>query len=184
MQIVLGLGAAASVRVSNELGAGHPRVTKLSVLVVNGNSIIISVVLSAIIMIFGSSLSKLFTTDFVVLEAVSKLTPLLAISVLLNGIQPILSGVAVGSGWQALVAYVNLVCYYAIGLPVGCALGFKTDLGVAGLWWGLILGVFIQTVTLIILTARTNWEAEVEKAIVRVKRDSEDDTLDQLPANI
>jgi hypothetical protein len=30
-----------SVRVSNELGAGHPRVTKLSVLVVNGNSIII-----------------------------------------------------------------------------------------------------------------------------------------------
>ncbi|WJX60743.1 Protein DETOXIFICATION 41 [Trifolium repens] len=156
MQIVLGLGAAASVRVSNELGAAHPRVTKF----------------------------KLFTTDSVVLEAVSKLTPLLAISVLLNGIQPILSGVAVGSGWQALVAYVNLICYYVIGLPVGCVLGFKTYLGVAGLWWGLILGVFIQTVTLIILTARTNWEAEVEKAIVRVKRDSEDDTLDQLPANI
>ncbi|KAK2372648.1 MATE efflux family protein [Trifolium repens] len=160
MQIVLGLGAAASVRVSNELGAAHPRVTKLF------------------------PLSKLFTTDSVVLEAVSKLTPLLAISVLLNGIQPILSGVAVGSGWQALVAYVNLICYYVIGLPVGCVLGFKTYLGVAGLWWGLILGVFIQTVTLIILTARTNWEAEVEKAIVRVKRDSEDDTLDQLPANI
>ncbi|PNX74525.1 protein TRANPARENT TESTA 12-like, partial [Trifolium pratense] len=53
-----------------------------------------------------------------------------------------------------------------------------------GIWWGMILGVFIQTVTLIILTARTNWEAEVEKAIVRVKRASEDDTLDQLAANI
>jgi MATE family multidrug resistance protein len=52
----------------------------------------------------------------------------------LNLILPVdwkISGVAVGSGWQALVAYVNLVCYYAIGLPVGCALGFKTDLGVA-----------------------------------------------------
>ncbi|CAJ2646181.1 unnamed protein product [Trifolium pratense] len=184
MQIVLGLGAVASVRVSNELGAGHPRVTKLSVLVVNGNSMIISVVLSAIVMIFGVALSKLFTTDSVVLEAVTNLIPLLAISVLLNGIQPILSGVAVGSGWQAWVAYVNLVCYYVIGLPVGCVLGFKTYLGVAGIWWGMILGVFIQTVTLIILTARTNWEAEVEKAIVRVKRASEDDTLDQLAANI
>jgi MATE family multidrug resistance protein len=42
-----------------------------------------------------------------------------------------ISGVAVGSGWQALVAYVNLVCYYLIGLPVGCVLGFKTSLGVA-----------------------------------------------------
>ncbi|PNY04429.1 protein TRANPARENT TESTA 12-like [Trifolium pratense] len=184
MQIMLGLGAAASVRVSNELGAAHPRVAKLSVFVVNGNSIIISVVLSAIIMIFRVALSELFTSDSLVLEAVSDLTPLLAISVLLNGIQPILSGVAIGSGWQALVAYVNLVCYYVIGLPVGCVLGFKTSLGVAGIWWGLILGVLIQTVTLIILTARTNWEAEVENAVVRVKRASEDDTLDQLVADI
>lgn len=41
------------------------------------------------------------------------------------------SGVAIGSGWQALVAYVNLACYYVIGLTVGCVLGFKTSLGVA-----------------------------------------------------
>lgn len=42
-----------------------------------------------------------------------------------------LSGVAIGSGWQALVAYVNLTTYYIIGLPIGCLLGFKTSLGVA-----------------------------------------------------
>jgi Na+-driven multidrug efflux pump len=41
------------------------------------------------------------------------------------------SGVAIGSGWQALVVYVNLACYYVIGLTVGCVLGFKTSLGVA-----------------------------------------------------
>lgn len=41
------------------------------------------------------------------------------------------SGVAIGSGWQAIVAYVNLGSYYAIGLTVGCVLGFKTSLGVA-----------------------------------------------------
>lgn len=40
-------------------------------------------------------------------------------------------GVAIGSGWQAVVAYVNLVTYYVIGLPIGCVLGFKTSLGVA-----------------------------------------------------
>lgn len=38
---------------------------------------------------------------------------------------------AIGSGWQALVAYVNLSTYYIIGLPIGCVLGFKTSLGVA-----------------------------------------------------
>jgi len=38
--------------------------------------------------------------------------------------------VAIGSGWQAIVAYVNLATYYVIGLPIGCVLGFKTSLGV------------------------------------------------------
>ncbi|XP_061342814.1 protein DETOXIFICATION 41-like [Gastrolobium bilobum] len=184
MQFMLGLSAAASIRVSNELGAAHPRVAKFSVFVVNGTSILISIVFCAIILIFRVSLSKLFTSDSEVIEAVSNLTPLLAISVFLNGIQPILSGVAIGSGWQAVVAYVNLASYYVIGLTVGCVLGFKTSLGVAGIWWGMILGVIIQTVTLIILTVRTNWDAEVEKAIVRIKRSAEDDTLDQLVANI
>nr|XP_011471083.1 PREDICTED: uncharacterized protein LOC105353530 [Fragaria vesca subsp. vesca] len=36
-----------------------------------------------------------------VAAAVSDLTPLLALTLLLNGVQPVLSGVAVGYGWQA-----------------------------------------------------------------------------------
>ncbi|KAJ4729623.1 Protein DETOXIFICATION [Melia azedarach] len=178
MQFMLGLAAAASVRVSNELGAGHPSVAKLSVIVVNGTSIFISIVFSAIVLIFRVGLSKLFTNDYEVIQAVSVLTPLLAISVFLNGIQPILSGVAIGSGWQAVVAYVNLAAYYIIGLPIGCVLGFKTSLGVAGIWWGMIIGVLLQTATLIILTARTNWNTEVIKAAERLKKSSNEEALD------
>ncbi|XP_057441388.1 protein DETOXIFICATION 41-like [Lotus japonicus] len=184
IQFMLGLSQAASVRVSNELGAAHPRVARFSVFVVTGTSFLISIAFSAFVLIFRVPMSKLFTSDSEVIEAVTDLTPLLAISVLLNGIQPILSGVAIGSGWQGIVAYVNLCSYYVIGLTVGCVLGFKTSLGVAGIWWGMILGVLIQTVTLIILTARTNWEAEVGKAIVRLKRSAEDETLEQLVADV
>ncbi|XP_027368567.1 protein DETOXIFICATION 41-like [Abrus precatorius] len=180
INFMLGLSAAASVRVSNELGAAHPRVAKFSVFIVNGTSILVSMVFCAIILIFRVSLSELFTSDYQVIEAVSNLTPLLVISVFLNGIQPILSGVAIGSGWQAIVAYVNLACYYVIGLTIGCVLGFKTSLGVTGIWCGMVLGVLIQTITLIILTARTNWGVEVEKAIARIKRAAEDETLGQL----
>ena len=84
--------ADCSVRVSNELGAAHPLVAKFSVLVVNANSIIISLFFSVIVLIFKVGLSKMFTSDAEVIQAVSNLTPLLAISVFLNGIQPILSG--------------------------------------------------------------------------------------------
>ncbi|KAK4593970.1 hypothetical protein RGQ29_017870 [Quercus rubra] len=180
INFMLGLSAAASVRVSNELGAGHPKVAKFSVWVVNGTSLLISIIFSALVLILRVELSELFTSDSEVIAAVSNLTPLLAISVLLNGIQPILSGVAIGSGWQAIVAYVNLATYYVIGLPIGCVLGFKTSLGVDGIWWGMIIGVSLQTVTLIILTARTNWDAEVLKAIDRLKKSANEETLELL----
>ncbi|KAJ6352448.1 hypothetical protein OIU76_001639 [Salix suchowensis] len=92
MEFMLGLSASTSVRVSNELGAGHAKVAKFAVMVVTGTSTIISIFFSAIVLSFRVGLSKLFTSDVEVIEAVSDLTPLLAISVFLNGIQPILSG--------------------------------------------------------------------------------------------
>lgn len=175
MQFMLGLAAAASVRVSNELGAAHPMVAKFSVVVVTTTSVIISIIFSAIVLIFKTGLSQLFTSDSEVIAAVSDLTPLLAISVFLNGIQPILSGVAIGSGWQGVVAYVNLATYYVIGLPIGCVLGFKTSLSEAGIWWGMIIGVLLQTITLLIITARTNWEAEVTHASERLKQSASEE---------
>ena len=38
-------------------------------------------------------------------------------------------GVAVGCGWQAFVAYVNVGCYYLVGIPLGSLLGFYFQLG-------------------------------------------------------
>ncbi|KAG1348185.1 protein DETOXIFICATION 41 [Cocos nucifera] len=177
--IMLGLSNAASnsVRIGNELGAGHPRVARFAVIVVVTTCVILSLIISALVLILRTPLSQLYTNSTDVIEAVKNLTPLLAISIFLNGVQPILSGVAIGSGWQAIVAYVNVGAYYFIGLPVGCVLGFKTSLAAAGIWWGLILGVFVQTVTLIVLTVRTNWNKEVDKAVERMKTTAEDDAL-------
>ena len=36
---------------------------------------------------------------------------------------------AVGCGWQAFVAYVNIGCYYVVGIPIGFVLGFTYDMG-------------------------------------------------------
>lgn len=39
------------------------------------------------------------------------------------------SGVAIGSGWQAHVAYVNLGSYYLVGVPLGIFFGWSLDFG-------------------------------------------------------
>uniref|UniRef100_A0A0D6R944 Protein DETOXIFICATION n=1 Tax=Araucaria cunninghamii TaxID=56994 RepID=A0A0D6R944_ARACU len=178
MQLMLGLSAAASIRVGNELGARRPRTAKFSVVVVVSTCLIISLILAGAVMALKTVLSEAFTSTTEVIKAVSAMTPLLALSVLLNGVQPVLSGVAIGCGWQAVVAYVNLATYYIIGLPIGIVLGFKEDMGASGIWWGMILGVGLQTLVLIILTLRTNWNKEVDNAADRVKRTEYEKPID------
>jgi Na+-driven multidrug efflux pump len=40
------------------------------------------------------------------------------------------AGVAVGAGLQGVVAYINIGCYFLIGVPVGVLLGYVADLGI------------------------------------------------------
>ncbi|XVF43382.1 hypothetical protein PTKIN_Ptkin02bG0036000 [Pterospermum kingtungense] len=168
--ISVGFNAAASVRVGNELGAGHPKSAAFSVVIVTAFSFIISVVAAIIILALRHVISYGFTDGEVVAEAVSDLCPLLAITLILNGIQPVLSGVAVGCGWQALVAYINVGCYYVVGIPLGSLLGFYFNLGAKGIWSGMIGGTAMQTAILIWITCRTDWKKEVEEARKRLDK--------------
>ncbi|KAM0054417.1 putative multi antimicrobial extrusion protein [Helianthus debilis subsp. tardiflorus] len=119
-----------SVRVGNELGAGNPKAAAFSVLTVTTVSFLIALVEAMIVLSVRHVISYAFTGGETVAHAVSDLCPLLAITIILNGIQPVLSGVAVGCGWQAYVAYVNIGCYYFVGIPLGLLLGFHFNFGV------------------------------------------------------
>ncbi|VAH85675.1 unnamed protein product [Triticum turgidum subsp. durum] len=167
---VLVLNAAASVRVSNELGAGNPKSAFFSVWVVTGLSATISTILAVVILCLRNHISYLFTNDEAVSDAVADLSPLLAITLVLGGIQPVLTGVAVGCGWQQFVAYVNVGSYYIVGVPLGVVLGFFFNLGAKGIWGGLIGGTALQTTILLWVTIRTDWTKEVEEAQKRLNK--------------
>ncbi|KAL6546747.1 Protein DETOXIFICATION 40 [Orobanche minor] len=166
--VSIGFNAAASVRVSNEIGAGHPKSAAFSVVVVTLVCFTVAAAEAAIVLSQRHVISYVFTGGETVAEAVSELCPFLAVTLLLNGVQPVLSGVAVGCGWQSFVAYVNIGCYYVVGIPIGCLLGFKFNLGVKGIWSGMIGGTAMQTLILLWVTFRTDWNTEVENAKKRL----------------
>ncbi|KAG8654694.1 protein DETOXIFICATION 33 [Manihot esculenta] len=168
--IAIGFNAAISVRVSNELGAGNARLAKYSVIVVSVTSIAIGVICMAVVFATRDYFPYLFTTSEAVAKETTRLSILLGITVLLNSLQPVLSGVAVGAGWQSLVAYINIGCYYIVGLPAGILLGFTFSFGVMGIWSGMAGGILLQTIILIIVTSITNWQKEAEEAESRVRK--------------
>lgn len=109
-----------------------------------------------IVVITRDHFAVIFTSSEEMKRAVAHLAYLLGVTMVLNSVQPVISGiisicfdsdfqfssfrlddyqmnfvgVAVGGGWQSLVAYINLGCYYVFGLPLGYLLGYKANLGV------------------------------------------------------
>ncbi|KAL0438610.1 UNVERIFIED_CONTAM: protein DETOXIFICATION 33 [Sesamum latifolium] len=168
--ISFGFNAAISVRVSNELGAGNARAAKFSVVVVSITTVFIGVVGMVAVIAAKDVFPYLFTNSEAVAKETTRLSILLAVTVLLNGLQPVLSGVAVGAGWQSLVAYINIGCYYIVGLPLGILLGFVFKLGAMGIWGGMIGGICLQTLILIVVTSSRNWDTEASEAMDRVRK--------------
>ncbi|KAG4912799.1 hypothetical protein AAZX31_19G108200 [Glycine max] len=170
MMIAFGFMAAASVRVANELGRGSSKAAKFSIVVTVLTSFVIGFILFLLFLFLREKVAYLFTSNEDVATAVGDLSPLLAVSLLLNSIQPVLSGVAVGAGWQSTVAYVNIGCYYLIGIPVGIVLGNIIHLQVKGIWIGMLFGTLIQTIVLTIITYKTNWDEQVIIARSRINK--------------
>ncbi|KAL7146293.1 hypothetical protein ABFS83_06G031100 [Erythranthe nasuta] len=168
--LFIGINAAISVRVSNELGLRNPRAAKYSVYVTVFQSLLIGILCMVIILVTRNDFSIIFTDSKDMQQAVAHLSGLLGITMVLNSVQPVISGVAVGGGWQALVAYINLACYYIFGLPLGYVLGYVANLGVVGLWGGMIAGTALQTLLLLLVLYKTNWKKEVEQTSERMRK--------------
>ncbi|MQM06396.1 hypothetical protein Taro_039219 [Colocasia esculenta] len=155
--VIYGFSAAVSTRVSNELGAGNIDKAKNAVAVTLKLSILLALTI-VLLLIFGHDIwASSFSDSRVIMEEFASMTPLLAISILLDSAQGVLSGVSRGCGWQHLAAWTNLAAFYGIGMPLALLLGFKFALHDKGLWIGLICGLSSQACALLIITLRTNW---------------------------
>lgn len=82
-----------SVRVSNELGLGRPRAAKYSVYVTIFQSLLLGIFFMAVILATRDYYGVIFTNSLVLQKAVSKLGFLLAITMVLNSVQPVISGI-------------------------------------------------------------------------------------------
>ncbi|XP_076912278.1 protein DETOXIFICATION 29-like [Bidens hawaiensis] len=170
VMIAIGFNVAISVRVSNELGASHPRAAKFAIGVVVISSFIFGTMLAILLIIFRHKYPAIFADSSEVQQAVYALTPLLAACLVINNIQPALTGVAIGAGWQSIIAYINVACYYIFGIPLGLTLGFLANLGIMGIWIGMMTGTVVQTLILFFICYRTNWDKEASLADKRIKQ--------------
>ncbi|XP_037477577.1 protein DETOXIFICATION 16-like [Triticum dicoccoides] len=167
-RIPSGLGAAISTRVSNELGAGRPDAARLATHVIMVLGLVSSVSVGLAIILVRNLWGYAYSNEKEVVEYIARMMPILAVTFLFDDLQCVLSGIVRGCGFQKIGAYVNLSAYYLVGIPAALYFAFVYHLGGMGLWFGLTCGLVVQTVLLLSITLRTNWDKEALKAKDRV----------------
>lgn len=96
---------------------------------------------SLVMLTVPQHIARIFTPDKGVIAAAVPLLLIAAGFQFFDGIQINATGALRGAGNTTTGLWTQLVCYWVVGMPLGCLLGFRMRMGAAGLWWGLLIAL-------------------------------------------
>jgi multidrug resistance protein, MATE family len=154
--VPLGLGQAATVRVGRAYGAGDPPAIARAGWSAFGLTAAFAFFSATTMMAAPRLLIAPFidvdtSENAATVETAIALLRIAAVFQIFDASQATLANMLRGLHDSRIPLLVALLGYWAIGAPVGVALGFATPLGAVGVWIGLALGL---AVVAILLTAR------------------------------
>jgi len=139
--VPLGVSAAATVLVGSAVGAGQPDEVRRRAETSIGVGAGFMALTALLFVTLPGFLAALYTNDPAVLALATVLIPLAGIFQVFDGVQVVAIGVLRGLADTKTPFLISLVGYWLIGMPVGVVLAYVFNRGVAGLWWGLVIGL-------------------------------------------
>jgi MATE family multidrug resistance protein len=150
---VLGVSAAGSIRVGNAVGKQDTSETRKAGFTAIISGALIMTFSGIIFIIFRNYLPTLYVDDKSVITIASSLLIIAALFQLSDGTQAVGIGILRGLTDVKIPTAITFIAYWLVGLPVGYLLGFTLELGVQGVWYGLLFGL---TTSAVLLTLRFN----------------------------
>ncbi|XP_059511349.1 multidrug and toxin extrusion protein 2-like isoform X4 [Stegostoma tigrinum] len=164
VKIAIGYSVAATFHVGNALGARNPQQAVNSAKVTIYCIGCIALVTAAIIGALRNVVGYIFTSDKEILHLVIEVVPLCSAFHVFDATAGVCGGVLRGAGKQKQGAFGNLVEYYLIGFPIGISLMFAANLGVFGLWCGIVLCASVQSIIFLTVICRLDWKKTAKQA--------------------
>lgn len=154
---VLGISQAASIRVGNAMG--EKSVSKIRKAGFTGIFLGASIMSLAglTFILLNNFLPTLYIDDEAVISIASRLIIIAALFQLSDGTQAVGIGVLRGLTDVKGPTIITFVAYWIISLPIAYLLTFNFNLGVDGVWIGLLIGL---TASAILLTLRFNYKSK------------------------
>lgn len=141
--VPLGISMGTSARVGNLIGAGDPHGAQRAAWAGFALGAGVMACFALVFLLGRERLPALYTPDVDVRVLGAAILPIGAAFQVFDGLQVVGCGILRGMGKPRPAAAFNLIGYYAFALPIGWWLAFRGGHGLAGLWWGLSLGLAI-----------------------------------------
>jgi MATE family multidrug resistance protein len=141
--VPLGISSAAAVSVGRALGAGDRRRAVDAGWTALGIAVVFELAAALAFVLVPRGIAGAYTHNAQVISLSVKLLAIAAFFQVFDGLQAVATGALRGMGNTRTPMTWNLVCYWAIGLPFGCWLGFVLQWGAVGLWDGLCLALVL-----------------------------------------
>lgn len=147
--IPLGVSAAACTRVGNLIGAGQRADAARAAWVAFALGGGVMAISAACLLLMRGPITGVYTTAPEVHALAMGILPIVAAFQIFDGIQVVGAGILRGMGDTLPAAAFNFVGYWVLSLPIGWWLAFRAGYGLAGVWWGIALGLFLVSMALL-----------------------------------
>jgi len=156
--VAMGISAAATIRVGNAVGKNDIHATRTA-----GFS---ATILCAVFMAsaglffihFRHILPGFYLSEVKVIELASTVLIIAAIFQVSDGTQAVGLGILRGITDMKIPTFFTFAAYWLLGLPSGYILAFKFNLGIMGVWYGLLTSL---TVSAFLMIARFHFKSKV-----------------------
>ncbi len=142
----LAIAMASTIRVGFNVGAGRSDLAQKTAVTALVSTVVIAVLAIILVVLLRYPLAGLYTNNAEVLDLAATLMLFVAFFVLFDHTQVTAIGALRGYKDTRVPMKITFVCYWLIGLPVSCTLGFGwlgDSLGIFGFWIGLITALGI-----------------------------------------
>jgi len=139
--IPLGISLAAVTRVGNLVGAQRAEDAQRAAWVALALGAGVMSASAVLFVVFRNELPRLYSPDAAVVALCASILPIAGAFQIFDGTQVVGCGVLRGMGRTRPAALFNLISYWLLGIPLGAWLGLRAGWGLAGIWWGLCIGL-------------------------------------------
>ncbi len=143
-----GVASAATIKTGTNFGKKNFDDLRKSA-IASYHVILLFMTCSAIIFVLAHNFMPfIYTEDLSVVAIAAQLLIIAGFFQLFDGTQVVGLGILRGLGDVNIPTFITFLAYWVVGIPVGYLLGFKFNLGVNGIWYGLTFGLLTASILL------------------------------------